>query len=340
MQANYYCWILWGNIRMWKTNFVPGILWFFLFFLTDPSFVCVCSFSKSLHRSRIFITVTTQTRLKGNSSECVCVSDGGGVGGQCHCCSRNKKIVFWHFPLFTVCHVPIMVTLCTEKVEGFVCWFCDLTPQGCLTLAWLAWGCEAGWVTIILLIHSEWFAFIWKDHLLILLDSLWQKCFRSAESKMTSFVLSMASCLKCARCHARREDRESRFLSSRMAIVAAFRSWSGKDFSLTKQTCYVLYPMCFTGECEFNIFLYSGIIHLCKAGNSGIQSLIGLLCIPNMEVRVSIERAAHNVYLFLHSAAGCRAAPIYSHNWLVCKDFLLVFGMKDSKSSFFGLGTF
>lgn len=29
-----------------------------------------------------------------------------------------------------------------------------------------------------------------------------------------------------------------------------------------------------------------GIINLCKSGNSGIQSLIGLLCIPNTEVRV------------------------------------------------------
>ena len=29
-----------------------------------------------------------------------------------------------------------------------------------------------------------------------------------------------------------------------------------------------------------------GIINLCKPGNSGIQSLIGVLCIPNMEIRV------------------------------------------------------
>lgn len=323
MQANYYCWILWGNIGMWKRNFVPGILFFFFFWLIHP----LCVFAPLANPCTVHgFPLPSQRRHGWRATQVsVCVSDGGGVGGQCHCCSGNKKIVFWHFPLFTVCHVPIMVTLCTEKVEGFVCWFCDLTPQGCLTLAWLACGCEAGWVTIILLIRSEWFAFIRKDHLLILLDSLWQKCFRSAGIKMTWFALNMASCLKCARCHARREDRESRFLSSRMAIVAAFRSWSGKDFSLTKQTCSVLYPMCFTGECEFNIFLYSGIIHLCKAGNSGIQSLIGLLCIPNMEVRVSIERAAHSVYLFLHSAAGCRAAPNYSHNWLVCKDFLLFF---------------
>uniref|UniRef100_A0A672MG33 RPTOR independent companion of MTOR complex 2 n=1 Tax=Sinocyclocheilus grahami TaxID=75366 RepID=A0A672MG33_SINGR len=53
-----------------------------------------------------------------------------------------------------------------------------------------------------------------------------------------------------------REDREARFLASKMAIIAAFRSWSG-------------------------------IINLCKSGNSGVQSLIGLLCIPNMEVRAN-----------------------------------------------------
>ncbi|KPP65251.1 hypothetical protein Z043_116347, partial [Scleropages formosus] len=56
-----------------------------------------------------------------------------------------------------------------------------------------------------------------------------------------------------------KEDREARFLASKMAIVAAFRSWSG-------------------------------IINLCKPGNSGIQSLIGLLCIPNMDVRVDPSR--------------------------------------------------
>lgn len=34
-------------------------------------------------------------------------------------------------------------------------------------------------------------------------------------------------------CCVDREDRESRMLSSRMAIVAAFRSWSGEDFKTT-----------------------------------------------------------------------------------------------------------
>ncbi|KAK7933865.1 hypothetical protein WMY93_004761 [Mugilogobius chulae] len=62
-----------------------------------------------------------------------------------------------------------------------------------------------------------------------------------------------------------KEDRESRFLSSRMAIVAAFRSWSG-------------------------------IINLCKPGNSGIQSLIGLLCIPNMEVRKGLLEVLFEIF--------------------------------------------
>uniref|UniRef100_A0A669BER9 RPTOR independent companion of MTOR complex 2 n=1 Tax=Oreochromis niloticus TaxID=8128 RepID=A0A669BER9_ORENI len=62
-----------------------------------------------------------------------------------------------------------------------------------------------------------------------------------------------------------KEDREARFLSSRMAIVAAFHSWSG-------------------------------IINLCKAGNSGIQSLIGLLCIPNMEVRKGLLEVLYEIF--------------------------------------------
>ncbi|KAG7248238.1 hypothetical protein CRUP_004197, partial [Coryphaenoides rupestris] len=62
-----------------------------------------------------------------------------------------------------------------------------------------------------------------------------------------------------------KEDRDSRFLSSRMAIVAAFRSWSG-------------------------------IINLCKVGNSGIQSLIGLLSIPNMEVRKGLLEVLYEIF--------------------------------------------
>uniref|UniRef100_A0AAR2KBP4 RPTOR independent companion of MTOR, complex 2 a n=1 Tax=Pygocentrus nattereri TaxID=42514 RepID=A0AAR2KBP4_PYGNA len=60
-------------------------------------------------------------------------------------------------------------------------------------------------------------------------------------------------------------DREARFSSSKMAIVAAFRSWSG-------------------------------IINLCKVGNSGIQSLIGLLCIPNMEIRKALLEVLYEIF--------------------------------------------
>ncbi|XP_073727399.1 rapamycin-insensitive companion of mTOR isoform X2 [Misgurnus anguillicaudatus] len=62
-----------------------------------------------------------------------------------------------------------------------------------------------------------------------------------------------------------KEDREARFLASKMSIVASFRSWSG-------------------------------IINLCKSGNSGIQSLIGLLCIPNMEVRQGLLEVMYEIF--------------------------------------------
>ncbi|MBN3289821.1 RICTR protein, partial [Polypterus senegalus] len=62
-----------------------------------------------------------------------------------------------------------------------------------------------------------------------------------------------------------KEDREARFVASKMAIVAAFRSWSG-------------------------------IINLCKPGNSGIQSLLGLLCIPNMEVRKGLLEVLYDIF--------------------------------------------
>ncbi|KAM3874200.1 rapamycin-insensitive companion of mTOR-like [Diretmus argenteus] len=61
------------------------------------------------------------------------------------------------------------------------------------------------------------------------------------------------------------EDREARFLASKMSIVASFRSWSG-------------------------------IINLCKSGNSGIQSLVGLLCIPNMEVRRGLLEVMYDIF--------------------------------------------
>ncbi|XP_066501581.1 rapamycin-insensitive companion of mTOR [Hoplias malabaricus] len=62
-----------------------------------------------------------------------------------------------------------------------------------------------------------------------------------------------------------KEDREARFLASKMSIVASFRSWSG-------------------------------IINLCKSGSSGIQSLIGLLCIPNMEVRKGLLEVLYDIF--------------------------------------------
>ncbi|XP_030048917.1 rapamycin-insensitive companion of mTOR [Microcaecilia unicolor] len=62
-----------------------------------------------------------------------------------------------------------------------------------------------------------------------------------------------------------KEDKEARFLASKMGIVAAFRSWAG-------------------------------IISLCKPGNSGIQSLIGVLCIPNMEIRRGLLEVLYDVF--------------------------------------------
>ncbi|XP_061116623.1 rapamycin-insensitive companion of mTOR isoform X2 [Conger conger] len=74
-----------------------------------------------------------------------------------------------------------------------------------------------------------------------------------------------------------KEDREARFLSSRMAIVAAFRSWAG-------------------------------IINLCKSGNSGIQSLIGLLCIPNMEVRKGLLEVFYEIFRL--------PVPVVTHDFI------------------------
>ncbi|XP_069483265.1 rapamycin-insensitive companion of mTOR isoform X2 [Ambystoma mexicanum] len=62
-----------------------------------------------------------------------------------------------------------------------------------------------------------------------------------------------------------KEDRESRFLASKMGIVATFRSWAG-------------------------------IISLCKPGNSGIHSLIGVLCIPNMEIRRGLLEVLYEIF--------------------------------------------
>ncbi|KAG8456689.1 hypothetical protein GDO86_002466 [Hymenochirus boettgeri] len=62
-----------------------------------------------------------------------------------------------------------------------------------------------------------------------------------------------------------KEDREARFQASRLGIVATFRSWAG-------------------------------IISLCKPGNSGIQSLIGVLCIPNMEIRRGLLEVLYDIF--------------------------------------------
>ncbi|XP_069602026.1 rapamycin-insensitive companion of mTOR isoform X2 [Ranitomeya imitator] len=64
-----------------------------------------------------------------------------------------------------------------------------------------------------------------------------------------------------------KEDREARFQASKLGIVAAFRSWAG-------------------------------IISLCKPGNSGIQSLIGVLCIPNMEIRRGLLEVLYEIFRF------------------------------------------
>ncbi|XP_030197602.1 rapamycin-insensitive companion of mTOR isoform X2 [Gadus morhua] len=63
-----------------------------------------------------------------------------------------------------------------------------------------------------------------------------------------------------------KENRDARFLASKMSIIATFRSWSG-------------------------------IVTLCKSGNSGIQSLIDLLCIPNTEVRRALLEVIYEVFL-------------------------------------------
>ncbi|XP_053504126.1 rapamycin-insensitive companion of mTOR isoform X3 [Ictalurus furcatus] len=74
-----------------------------------------------------------------------------------------------------------------------------------------------------------------------------------------------------------KEDREARFLASKMSIVASFRSWSG-------------------------------IINLCKSGSSGIQSLIGLLCIPNMEVRKGLLDVLYDIFRL--------PVPVVTHDFI------------------------
>ncbi|KAM6975890.1 rapamycin-insensitive companion of mTOR-like [Tautogolabrus adspersus] len=68
-----------------------------------------------------------------------------------------------------------------------------------------------------------------------------------------------------------KEDRQAHFTASKMSIVASFRSWSG-------------------------------IINLCKSGSSGLQSLIGLLCIPNMDVRKALLEVFYEIFHLIKPA--------------------------------------
>lgn len=57
----------------------------------------------------------------------------------------------------------------------------------------------------------------------------------------------------------------------------------------------------------FFFFLsFIGIINLCKPGNSGIQSLIGVLCIPNMEIRVGKSFSGCFILGLLTKESNCR----------------------------------
>ncbi|XP_070563534.1 rapamycin-insensitive companion of mTOR-like isoform X2 [Ptychodera flava] len=61
------------------------------------------------------------------------------------------------------------------------------------------------------------------------------------------------------------EDRECRWIASRMAIVSMFRSWPG-------------------------------IIRLCRPDASGLLSFLGVLCIPNEEIRKSIMDVFFDIF--------------------------------------------
>lgn len=67
----------------------------------------------------------------------------------------------------------------------------------------------------------------------------------------------------------------------------------------------------------FFSFLSSlGIINLCKPGNSGIQSLIGVLCIPNMEIRVGKSYSNCFIPRLLTEEINCK-------NYFRCCFFLM-----------------
>ncbi len=136
-----------------------------------------------------------------------------------------------------------------------------------------------------------------------------------------------------------REDREARFMASKMSIVASFRSWSGKwchlqSFLFIQQQsllfescgnifdCAVNHTQCRVRTCAVWLtppsgpIHLAGIINLCKSGNSGIQSLIGLLCIPNMEVRVGNR----NNVTFVCFVKGHNLHPPAKGVELLCKN--------------------
>lgn len=130
-----------------------------------------------------------------------------------------------------------MATLCVEEVvrPPSLCCRSSSAP------AWLARGCESGlslddplshWMIRVYSKRS----FIDPPRLRLMLDPLCDAV--NARRKSGSLRTEQCCCLsgtwcsvsKCVVLLRHREDRESRFLSSRMAIVAAFRSWSGKDW--------------------------------------------------------------------------------------------------------------
>ncbi|XP_068727211.1 rapamycin-insensitive companion of mTOR-like isoform X1 [Montipora capricornis] len=64
-----------------------------------------------------------------------------------------------------------------------------------------------------------------------------------------------------------REDRASRITASKMAIVTIFRSWAG-------------------------------IISLCRPNGKGVQSLLGVFCLPNTDVRKGIMEVLFEIFQF------------------------------------------
>lgn len=77
---------------------------------------------------------------------------------------------------------------------------------------------------------SEWLAFSCPHCLPNRLFFIWGVIKQSRLCSSLWKPVTLGVLVFNARCRVHREDRESRFLSSRMAIVAAFRSWSGKHF--------------------------------------------------------------------------------------------------------------